>query len=82
MLVNQRQAQIQGGSGFAVAELEIQSLAPTHCCDVSDGDHFTQARALVMKDKRITVSDRDLYLVFPALVRNGPKLHKRGRRLS
>lgn len=33
---------------------------------------------LVMKYKRITVLDRDLYLVFLALIRNGPKPHKMG----
>jgi len=37
---------------------------------------------LVMKYKRITVLDRDLYLVFSALIRNGLKLHKMGSRLS
>lgn len=36
---------------------------------------------LIMKYKRISVLDRELYLVFLALVRNGPKPHEMGSRL-
>lgn len=37
---------------------------------------------LVMKYKKINVLDRDLYLVFPVLVRNGLKPCEMGSRLS
>lgn len=43
MLINQRQAQIQCVSVFAVTELRIESLAATHCYYGSDRDHFTEA---------------------------------------